>query len=94
MEKKVTKGSPQSGRLTEEQSDDLFYLILHNDEVNTFDHVIDSLIKVCAHQPQQAEQCAYITHFRGKCDVKRGAQEQLRPLRNSLLDLGLQVTID
>ena len=44
-------------------------LILYNDEVNTFDFVIDSLMKVCKHEPEQAEQCTFIVHFKGKCDV-------------------------
>ena len=69
-------------------------LILHNDEVNTFDFVIDSLISICDHDAIQAEQCAYITHHKGKCDVKKGSYKVLGLLRKALLDRGLQVTID
>jgi len=70
------------------------FLILHNDEVNTFDYVIDSLISICDHDTIQAEQCAYITHHKGKCDVKKGSYKVLDVMRKSLLDRGLQVTID
>lgn len=50
-------------------------LIVYNDDVNTFDHVIESLVKVCRHDTVQAEQCTYIIHFNGKCQVKRGSYE-------------------
>jgi len=69
-------------------------LILHNDEVNTFDFVIESLVKVCEHDEIQAEQCAFITHYKGKCDVKKGALNTLRTMKNKLIDRGLSVTID
>jgi ATP-dependent Clp protease adaptor protein ClpS len=69
-------------------------LILHNDDVHSFEYVIDVLVKVCDHDVFQAEQCAYITHYKGKCDVKRGAIDDLAPLRYRLLDKGLQATID
>jgi ATP-dependent Clp protease adaptor protein ClpS len=69
-------------------------LVLHNDDVHTFDYVIDSLIEVCDHDTVQAEQCAYIVHYKGKCDVKKGEMETLRPLKNMLVDKGLQATID
>ncbi len=70
------------------------FLILHNDEVNTFDFVIDSLIDICNHKTEQAEQCAYITHYKGKCDVKKGSFEILSPLKEKLVSKGLSVTID
>ena len=69
-------------------------LILHNDEVNTFDFVIESLIDVCEHTTEQAEQCTYLVHYKGKCDVKSGSFDSLRPLRHALVDRGLQATID
>ena len=68
-------------------------LIVFNDDVNTFDHVIDSLIKVCKHEAEQAEQCTYIIHFNGKCQVKRGEYEKLEPLCVALLDRGLSAEI-
>ncbi|HBS86373.1 MAG: hypothetical protein A2W91_19355 [Bacteroidetes bacterium GWF2_38_335] len=74
---------------TEEQ-----FLILHNDDFNTFDFVIDSLIDVCCHEFEQAEQCAYITHYKGKCDVKKGNFTTLKPLKDKLTAIGLNVTIN
>jgi ATP-dependent Clp protease adaptor protein ClpS len=68
-------------------------IILHNDDVNTFDHVIDSLVDICDHDPLQAEQCAWIVHYRGKCSVKRGTFDQLEPQCTALLDRGLSADI-
>lgn len=69
------------------------HLVLFNDDVNTFDHVIDCLVKICDHKPEQAEQCAYIVHYKGKCDVKRGTFEKLKPKCEALLDKGLSAKI-
>lgn len=69
-------------------------LILYNDDYNTFDFVIDSLIKVCNHQPIQAEQCTYLVHYAGKCAVKNGTFKKLKPLCEALLDRGLTATIE
>lgn len=55
-------------------------LILWNDDVNTFDHVIECLVSICDHSTTQAEQCAYIVHYNGKCVVKEGSKEKLEPL--------------
>lgn len=68
-------------------------LVLHNDDYNTFDHVIECLIAVCKHQPTQAEQCAYIVHYNGKCTVKKGALDQLKPMYNELKLMNLTVEI-
>lgn len=68
-------------------------LIVFNDDVNTFDHVIDSLIKVCKHHPIQAEQCTYLIHYKGKCDVKSGDYERLEPMCTALLDRGISAEI-
>ncbi len=68
-------------------------IILFNDEVNTFDFVIESLIKVCGHDPIQAEQCTIIVHFKGKCPVKNGTFETLEPMCTALLDRGLTAEI-
>ncbi|MBN2350273.1 MAG: ATP-dependent Clp protease adaptor ClpS [Bacteroidales bacterium] len=70
------------------------FLILHNDDTHTFDYVIDSLIEICKLEPEQAEQCTYIIHYKGKCDVKKGSLEYLRPLRKGLTKKGLNATID
>ncbi len=69
-------------------------LIVWNDEVNTFDHVIDSLIAICEHSPEQAEQCALFIHHKGKYGVKRGSFEFLQPRAEALIDRGIQATID
>ena len=64
-------------------------IVLYNDDVNTFDFVIDSLIKVCDHSPIQAEQCTFLVHFKGKCSVKSGEYKELDPRCTKLLELGL-----
>ena len=86
--------SPDFDDAVDTISDDLRHLILHNDDVNTFDYVIDSLVNICNHELLQAEQCAYIVHFNGKCDVKNGTYEALHPLKDKLTSKGLSVTID
>lgn len=68
-------------------------LLLLNDDVNTFDYVIETLIKVCEHTYEQAETCALITHYKGKCAVKSGSYEELRPYHQSLLDHHLYAKI-
>lgn len=70
------------------------YLTLHNDDVHTFDFVIETLMKVCEHDFIQAEQCAYIVHFKGKCEIKKGSLDLLQPMKNKLTSKGLQATID
>jgi ATP-dependent Clp protease adaptor protein ClpS len=68
-------------------------LVVYNDDVNTFDHVIESLIKVCKHEVEQAEQCTWIIHFNGKCQVKRGEYEKLAPMCTALLNRGITAEI-
>lgn len=68
-------------------------IVLFNDDHNTFDHVIEMLIKVCGHDALQAEQCAVIVHFKGKCDVKHGSYEDLEPLCTALLEADLTAEI-
>jgi ATP-dependent Clp protease adaptor protein ClpS len=74
--------------------DELHNLIVWNDNVNTFDHVIQSLIEICEHTPEQAEQCALIIHHKGKYSVQKGSFEKLRPRAEALIDRGIQATID
>lgn len=69
-------------------------LILHNDDVNTFDYVIEILMKVCEHNEVQAEQCAHIVHYKGKCDVKKGSYDFLKSRKDELINKGLNATID
>lgn len=68
-------------------------IILYNDDVNTFDHVINTLIRVCNHDELQAEQCAILVHYTGKCAVKTGSFDELTPQCTALLDAGLSAEI-
>jgi len=68
-------------------------LILWNDEVNSFDFVIDSLIEVCGHSPEQAETCTWIAHFKGKCPVKTGSYNELKPLYSEMTNRKLTMGI-
>jgi ATP-dependent Clp protease adaptor protein ClpS len=70
------------------------FLILHNDETHTFDYVIDSLIEVCDHDSVQAEQCAFIVHYKGCCDVKKGELKTLQNMQAELVKRGLDATIN
>ena len=72
---------------------DLRDLTVFNDDVNTFDHVINTLIKVCSHTVEQAEQCTWIIHFKGKCSVKKGTYEDLKPMREAICDAGIDARI-
>lgn len=73
--------------------DEGWKIVLFNDDHNTFDHVIEMLMKVCDHDALQAEQCAVIVHFKGKCDVKHGSYEELEPLCTALLEADLTAEI-
>jgi len=75
------------------QEEDLNVIVLHNDDVNTFDFVIASLIEVCQHTPEQAEQCTWLVHFKGKCEVKTGSFDFLEPMCTALLERGLSAEI-
>ena len=68
-------------------------IVLYNDEVNTFDFVIDSLVSVCEHTLEQAEQCTILVHYKGKCAVKTGEYKELEPRCTKLLELGLSAEI-
>ncbi|GHB60386.1 ATP-dependent Clp protease adaptor ClpS [Persicitalea jodogahamensis] len=68
-------------------------LVVFNDEVNTFDWVIETLIKVCDHAPEQAEQCTLIIHFKGKCSVKEGEFDSLVSMRNEICRRGISAEI-
>jgi ATP-dependent Clp protease adaptor protein ClpS len=69
-------------------------LILHNDNFNTFEDVIDALITYCNHDDVQAEQCATLTHYMGYCEIKRGSYNELTDLQKALTEKSLNVTID
>ena len=68
-------------------------IVLFNDDVNTFDHVVETLIRVCGHTLEQAEQCSIIVHYKGKCTVKTGSYEELKPRCTHLLQADLSAEI-
>ncbi|MBC8045669.1 MAG: ATP-dependent Clp protease adaptor ClpS [Fimbriimonadaceae bacterium] len=76
--------------------DDLlgFRLIVHNDNVNTFEWVIESLVDICNHTTEQAEQCAFLIHYKGKYAVKQGDKQKLSPMREALVDRGINATLE
>ena len=80
--------------LVEEQLGINNEIVLYNDDVNTFDHVIDTLIKVCKHTSEQAEQCAILVHYKGRCTVRTGSFDELKPLCTQLLEAGLSAEIE
>lgn len=71
-----------------------YSLILHNDDIHDFMYVIESLVEVCDHDLVQAEQCTYLVHYRGECEVKVGSQEKISTLYNKLTRKGLTVSIN
>ena len=79
--------------LTQDKKTEKKTLVLFNDDENTFDWVIQSLVDVCKHDQVQAEQCSLIVHNNGKCDVKYGEMNKLEPMAHTLLDRGLTVEI-
>jgi len=88
----ITKKKTQSK--VEELISKPFRLILHNDDYNTFDHVINCLMKICGHELEQASQCAHIVHFNGKCDVKYGDYDTVSKMKEKLQVSGLSVTLE
>ncbi|OIN59406.1 ATP-dependent Clp protease adaptor ClpS [Arsenicibacter rosenii] len=72
---------------------DVYNLVVFNDDINTFDHVIDTLIDVCGHTPEQAEQCTLIIHYKGKCTVKNGSWDELVPMRNEICRRGISAEV-
>lgn len=69
-------------------------LVIHNDEVNSIDHVVNSLIVVCEHSVEQAEQITLIAHFNGKAQARHGSYEELSPMRVALVERGIKATIE
>lgn len=88
-----TREKYQEDLLTKEQEDKENQIVLYNDDVNTFDHVINMLIYACDHTPEQAEQCSLIVHYKGKCTVKSGSYDDLKPRCSKLLEAGLSAEI-
>ena len=75
------------------ETTDVMDLVVFNDDINTFEHVINTLIKVCKHTPEQAEQCTMLIHYKGKCAVKNGTFDFLRPMRESICEAGIDARI-
>lgn len=84
--------SPETDVLTLESNN--YSLVVWNDEVNTFEWVIQTLIEICGHNEEQAEQCAMIIHTKGKYAVKDGSYEQLKPMCDAITDRGIGATIE
>jgi len=72
---------------------DVMDLVVFNDDVNTFDHVINTLMRVCSHTLEQAEQCTLIIHHKGKCNVKKGSFDFLSPMRDAICEAGIDARI-
>ncbi|MEE3145294.1 MAG: ATP-dependent Clp protease adaptor ClpS [Bacteroidota bacterium] len=79
---------------SKKQISNSYSLVLYNDDVNTFDHVINCLIRICQHDVVQAEQCAWLVHNRGKCNIKSGKLTILRKMQNALTQNGLSAEIE
>ena len=75
------------------ETTDVMDLVVFNDDINTFEHVIDTLIKVCKHTTEQAEQCTWIIHYKGKCAVKSGTFDFLKPMREAICEAGIDARI-
>lgn len=90
----MTKEQQKQTSETIEQKKDQHQLILINDDVHTFDYVIDALIDICDHTFEQAHQCAMITHTKGQCDIKRGNFDILRSMRRALINRELKAKIN
>jgi len=88
-----TKEKIQEETLVDTLEQHLNEIVLFNDDVNTFDYVIDTLMYVCNHTPEQAEQCSLLVHYKGKCTVKTGTYDELEPRCSKLLEAGLSAEI-
>jgi len=88
-----TKEKIKEDLLVDTLEQNLNEIVLYNDDVNTFDYVIDTLIYACDHTPEQAEQCSILVHYKGKCTVKTGSYEDLKPRCSMLLEAGLSAEI-
>ncbi|HRJ28741.1 MAG TPA: ATP-dependent Clp protease adaptor ClpS [Cyclobacteriaceae bacterium] len=75
------------------ETTELMDLVVFNDDFNTFEHVIETLIKVCKHTTEQAEQCTWIIHHKGKCTVKNGTFDFLKPMRDAICEVGIDAKI-
>lgn len=89
----LSKEQIQEDHDVAEKETNKYEIVLFNDDVHTFDYVIDSLIEICEHTLEQAEQCTYLVHYKGKCAVKSGEYDELKPRCTRLLQKGLSAEI-
>lgn len=87
IEKKLSKNKASSKKV------ESHFLILFNDDIHSFDHVIDSLIEVCDHTITQAEQCTIITHYKGSAEIRKGNVKELKKMQQRLIDKGLKASV-
>jgi ATP-dependent Clp protease adaptor protein ClpS len=92
--KEYTDNKPDFEDLVDQDKSEGRFLILHNDDIHSFDYVIGALIEVCDMEAAQAEQCTFLVHYKGKCDIKKGTFGLLKPFKEGLIDHGLNATID
>lgn len=90
MVKENTRHENKSNKDSERISN----LVVHNDDINTFEYVIDTLVDVCKHDPVQAEQCTWIIHHKGKCVVKSGDREALMSMRKQIHERNIKATVE
>ena len=84
----------EEGTIRKTSKSSKYVLMLHNDDFNTFEHVIETLRELCGHTLEQAEQCTLLVHYKGKCDIKRGTAKELKPLFEALCERGLTASIE
>lgn len=92
MTSRETKRKPSENQ--KEKATSEYFLVLHNDDVHSFDYVIDALIDICDHDYEQAVQCTVITHHKGRCDVRKGEFESLKLMKDALTEKELSATIN
>jgi ATP-dependent Clp protease adaptor protein ClpS len=90
----LVKENPSIFADTVEELIDVQYLVVYNDNVNTFDWVIISLMEICGHSEEQAEQLSLLIHFKGKAIVKEDCYEKLSPMKTGLTDRGINASIE
>lgn len=89
----LSKEKIQEDTEVAEKEANKYEIVLFNDDIHTFDYVIDSLIEICDHTLEQAEQCTFLVHYKGKCAVKSGEYDELKPRCTRLLQKGLSAEI-
>jgi len=89
-----TKKQTLKSRQNKSDKDNVYFLTLFNDDINSFDYVIDCLVEVCDHDIIQAEQSAIIAHYTGKCEIKKGNKSQLQKMHLALIRKGLKAGIE